>query len=86
MNGIQNTEVLTANLDDEIGIEASGSWDAIADQAGNRPTLAGYVQHDDRIVLEFTNGRELTVRQWQNQPAGQPFDGDLWDVTPLGWS
>jgi hypothetical protein len=84
--GIRNTEELEEDLNLEIGVEMSGSWDGIAED-GEDLVLKKFTMHDDRVTLKFTNGRKVRIFHPEPEDPDRAPDGDLWDVdTALGWS
>ena len=80
MRGIRTTSELEAELREEVGVEGSGSWDAIT---GAEPlTLKKFTMHDDRVTLKFTNGTKARIFHAE---LPDRIDGDLWDVSEIGW-
>jgi hypothetical protein len=81
-----NTADLEETLREELQIPNSGSWDPIAEKIGETAlTLKKYVFHDDRVTLKFTNGHKEYILHPDDDPVRAP-DGDIWDVSELGWS
>ncbi|QRI45442.1 hypothetical protein SEA_LEONA_34 [Arthrobacter phage Leona] len=85
MRGVWTTKELEETLAEELNNE-SGSWDAIADEQGVQSLkLIKYTMHDDRVTLKFDNGHKERIFHPDPQDPRRAPDGDLWDVTTLGW-
>lgn len=81
-----NTNEITEQLQEEVGVENSGSWDPIADEQGyDGLTLKKFIAHDDRITLKFTNGYKTHIFHPEPEDPAKAYDGDLWDISSLGW-
>lgn len=95
---VRTTAELTEILDDELNNMESGNWDNLHSSLyddvveADLPDdfyLVHYVMFDHCVHLIFSDGHVETLTQWHANhpiPEGQTFDGDLWDVTPLGWA
>jgi hypothetical protein len=92
MQWVRTTDELIEILDESKGHKEDGSWDSIHDEQEPMPDefyLTNYVATDHAFILVFSNGHMEIVSQWHAShpiPEGETFDGDLWDVSTLGWS
>jgi hypothetical protein len=85
----RTTEELEEILDIAVEEQATDDFEAVAD---NCPLpvpdgglyLTRYIPTDQNFILVFNNGHVEFLEQVAPQD-GETFDGDLWDVTPLGW-
>jgi hypothetical protein len=65
--------------------ETDGSWDPIADEQGVQSLiLTNYLATDESYVLVFNNGHMELV--FHPDSGDYAHDGDMWDVTSLGWA
>lgn len=81
----RTTQELEETLDEEEG-QVSGSWDPIAEEQGVQSLiLTKYIATDHSFILVFNNGHVEFLEQAEPLD-GEPMDGDLWDVSRLGWS
>jgi hypothetical protein len=95
---IRTTDQLEEILKDSKGVAGDGNWDALYDSVyGELPVdlrpvnwhLTEYIGGDHEYILVFSNGYVHWLHQWHMDhdiPEGETFDGDLWDVTSLGWA
>lgn len=90
--GTRTTDEMMEILEESKGHKTDGSWDSIHDEQDPMPDefyLTNWIGTDETFILVFSNGHMELVYQWHaNHPApeGETFDGDLWDVSTLGWS
>lgn len=88
MTGLRTTEQMEDIIAHSTGPSNAGNWDELLGSLEHKPVapfyLTDHIATDECYALVFSNG--LVIRIWHPETGPLAFNGDVWDVTPLGWA
>jgi hypothetical protein len=74
-------------VDEWVGPEHAYRWNDLLATLEPKPELpfflTDHVATDECLALVFSNG--LVVRLWHPEDGPEAFNGNMWNVEPLGW-